>query len=193
MRRMKAKLPVTLFTTAWVKRKTNKYVSPAKYSRSSRLHRETLVARIRVVLGIRVGEIWGQSVGYFWGGWNIYRSMYYMVLYYTFILLSNFTRSSGFRNFGEGGGQETWNISRRARWPSFFWAYFYRGHGPFAPPPPRIRYWHDLFQGFLVTYLFWKSNLTLLLLGDLIQHLDASELRLIYKKPLLCCFACWAR
>ena len=49
--------------------------------------------------------------------------------------------SSGSRNFGEGG-QETWNISRRARQPSFFGLFLQGGGGPWPPwPPPWIRYW----------------------------------------------------
>ena len=57
-----------------------------------------------------------------------------MVLFKMLILSSSC--SSGSSNFG-GGGQETWNISRRARWPSFFGLFFTGqgwGHGPLGPP-----------------------------------------------------------
>ena len=42
----------------------------------------------------------------------------------------------------EGGGGETWNISRRARRPSFFGLFLLGEGGGWPPcPPPWIRYW----------------------------------------------------
>ena len=74
---------------------------------------------------------------------NIIKSHHYKSKLHPWARFGSLVCSSGSRNFGEGG-QETWNISRRAWWPSFF-GLFSTGRGGGAwlpwPPPPWIRYW----------------------------------------------------
>ena len=64
----------------------------------------------------------------------------------------------------ERGGQETWNISCRARWPSFFGLFLQaRGGGAWPPcsPPPWIRYWLPIFLfKFVKGHLFNSLLLT---------------------------------
>ena len=56
----------------------------------------------------------------------------------------------------EGGGQETWNISRHVWWPSFFYLIF-TGQGgawPPCPPPPGSATGYN----FLSKYLYGQNN-----------------------------------
>ena len=72
---------------------------------------------------------------------------------------TNLLISSGSSGRVRGGGQETWNLCGRLRWPSFLWPIFTGpGGGPWPPqPPPWIRYCASTLSRPFMS-LFWSRG-----------------------------------